>query len=88
MSKELPLVEITWSDHSSFDAGWNTLEAIQALEPVTVRSVGFVAKDEPNYVVLVAHLTSAGSATGEMCILKSDIVSRKDLNGPPARRKP
>lgn len=75
-----PLVEVSWRDHSSFsDGGWSTLDAAQALEPILVRSVGFLVKDDETFVVLVAHLTTGNCTAGEMCILKSDIVSKKEL---------
>ena len=82
--KKRRLEAIRWADHCALsDSGWKSPEDVNAMEPTTIVSVGFVAKEAPDHIVLIATVTDSGhSMTGEICIVKSAIVKRWRLPDP------
>lgn len=57
MTNPYTLVEIEWKDAVSFDA-WHTKEHFPT--PATVFTVGYLVKDDPDYVVLSMSFGCSG----------------------------
>lgn len=77
----MDLLRIVWLDHCSFQySKWRDFDDIRNLSPTINTSVGFLLKETPVYLTIVATIHMEGKAgTGEMTILKKAITSRKKL---------
>jgi hypothetical protein len=78
------VVYIEWWDHASFcNNGWQTIEDLQDLDPCLFRSVGYLIKETPTYILVAGCIghesdgkwTQNGKHTS--CILKVAIKKRK-----------
>jgi hypothetical protein len=75
------LEKIEWLDHLTYEsnAAWHSLEDIEALEPVTCYTVGWVMKETRKYITVVSTLSTDGGAKGEFTIIKGAVVKRTVL---------
>lgn len=79
-SKKIHLERITWEDHCSYiNTGWKSGQELIELTPTEIDSVGWVIDEDKKRVVVASHLSTSGAGTGEMCIIKKCIKSRKRL---------
>lgn len=81
------LVYVEWADHSmSGTAGWVDLDKVKALRPALFTSVGFVAHEDDDCLVLMATIDSdLDCASGVVCILQCAIKGRAVLAKPKQR---
>jgi hypothetical protein len=84
--KKRRLEAIRWLDHCSYsDSGWKSAEDIANLTPSPMVTVGYVAKETKDHVVMVGTLSGSGhTAAGEICLIKSAIVKRWRISDPTA----
>lgn len=77
----MKLVEITWKDHSAFSlCHWRDEHELQELEPMTVKTVGFVVVNAKGHITVAAtHNAKHGRFSGEMCIDKRCIEKIRNL---------
>src|SRR5437588_120425 len=76
-----PLVLIEWTDSQSMLGGgpWTDAETIVSdLRPSSIRSVGWVLREDKASVTIVAHVSSQ-QVSGDLCIPKSAIAKRTVL---------
>jgi len=73
-------VMVTWWDACSrlTESRWSSLEDIRELSPAKATSVGFLIADEPDYLIVAAHLAEI-NAGGEVCIPRMCVVSIAEL---------
>jgi len=78
---ELQLEYIKWLDHTAWDkAEWNDIDELEELKPVLVYSVGWVAKETNEYIVIVSTIQPDNDIThSEFLILKGVIIERIKL---------
>ncbi len=79
---KFPLVMVEWLDHCSHEnTNWRDLSTSTDIKPLTVFSVGWLAKDAPEYIVLVPHFQAEyGMCTGELCVMKASIRKKTILS--------
>jgi hypothetical protein len=76
----MELVYIEWLDHVAFGASeWRNVDELKTLTPIVVMSVGFVAEEDEDSVLLVSHLADNNTGFGEILIIKKTIVNRKKI---------
>lgn len=78
------LVIVKWLDHCTTNiVGWQSAHSIVDLEPVIMHTAGWVFKETKDYVIIVPTSSRADSnGMSNICILKTDILKRWDLNDP------
>jgi hypothetical protein len=80
---EMPtrLVLVRWEDACSYDdGGWISWEKVQASDLAFIQSIGYVAKETPKFITLVASVCEEdGTAGGDVTIPKANIVELKEL---------
>lgn len=79
---EVPLVRVTWRDHSSFpDQNWRDVDEIDEhfMEGVLCHTVGFLVKETEKSVVIVLTMGENGQFSGVFNILKGTIEEIKNL---------
>lgn len=81
------LVYVEWADHSmSASVGWVDLDKAKALRPAVFTTVGFVAHEDDDCLVLMATIDSdLDCASGVVCILQCAIKSLAVLAKPKTR---
>lgn len=85
--KPLPLVVVEWVDSSSLAGGtWKDSDEVADTKPILIRSVGWVAREDRDSIVLVAHIAPHQSS-GDLCIPKSAIEHRRKLSDPKRKRR-
>lgn len=78
----LKLVHVTWED-SARCGSWETFEELRGEHVIEMRSVGWVLKDDDQYLVLGPHVgSSPPQACGTLVIPKRSIVKVVKLKGP------
>lgn len=80
----MKLVYVTWLDHCSFtNSMWRVKEEYDALSPPLCQTVGWVLKEDDDMMVVVQtfqeHDDFDDQFCGEMCILKTNIKTLKEL---------
>ena len=86
----MKLVHITWRDSFGCGAEWQRMDdMIGHATDVLCESVGYLAKETKNYVLIVPHIhgeirtgearIAKASGTGDMAIPKSAIVKQTTL---------
>lgn len=84
-SDEFPLEYVEWWDHSSFKENcWRPIDEINDLDPVTIRTVGWLTKETEDYIILTSTLArpqEGYTQNGEhsMCILKGVMKDRRRI---------
>lgn len=74
-----PLEVISWLDHCSAGDGWRYIDDLKKLDPLEVKTIGWVIQEEKGYLVVCSTITESATALNNVCILKSDILKRKRL---------
>ena len=54
VSKQPPMVRVTWMDITCWNYGWQSIEDLEKLEPAINESLGFMLVKNKNYVKLAA----------------------------------
>lgn len=77
------LTYVEWLDHCSLSGRtWYDLDEVLDVRPLHIKTVGWVVKETDEYVVLANQATEGEKFSGDICIIKSCVVDRKDLDGP------
>jgi len=82
---EWPIVIVRWMDSASLNNGWAFVKSIPCFKPHEVTSIGFLFKDDPDYVVIIPHISEIGvqsqdrQVDGSMSIPKSQILWIKHI---------
>ncbi len=78
MTDAIELIE--WLDHCSLGGGrtWQPRSDVEELEPIKVRSVGWVIKEGEDALTMISH-QHADEVYGELIIIKSCIKTRRVL---------
>ena len=75
------IVEVVWQDHVIYSTP-NWRDVTDELKPATIKSVGYVVRDMPEYLELVETIDVEQPIAGNhRVILKSTISSIKVLHG-------
>jgi hypothetical protein len=70
---------VEWVDHASLAGNhWQTIETVATLTPEHVTSIGWVLKEEKEFIVLMPHHTRE-MGFGDVAILKRAITKRKRI---------
>ena len=74
-------VRIEWLDHCSAPENeWQSLDDVKNLEPELVTSYGFVVRETDDFITIAASRGQGNeSFLGDLCIVKSCIVNRKNI---------
>lgn len=70
---------IKWLDSKSGPEGWEYLDKIETVEPVTCNTVGFLIEDKESYKT-IANTFGGGQVLGRITIPGCSIVSFKKLS--------
>lgn len=76
----MKLVFIKWLDSKSGPAGWEYLEDLDPLIPVTCKSVGFLIEDNKLYKT-IASTVGGGQVLGRITIPSCSILKLQLLSG-------
>lgn len=71
------MVEIWWDDPTALTHGWMDDAELGKLRPALVLSVGFLVRDEPDYIVYASDIDSTGSHNGRTQINRGVIKNIK-----------
>lgn len=76
--RALDLTYIQWRDAAGMSGGgWQHTEDMDQLEPRIIDSIGWVYREEKDFVVLASHVeVGQMNFEGDMCIPKSAIIKR------------
>ena len=71
--KRLKFKRITWIDSASITGGgWHDADYADQIEPLEVKTAGYVVKETKKYITIASHVTEH-QFSGEICIPKSAI---------------
>lgn len=72
---------VRWLDHSAFDSNnWHEMSSTMSdITPFEVVTLGYLLKEEEDYIIVASTITSNENTLGEFCILKACIKERRDL---------
>jgi len=76
------LVKILWKDAVSASGSsgrWSGLDEVKSLEPVDVKTVGWVVKETDTYITVISHHAGETETGGDICIPKAWIQKLVDL---------
>ncbi len=74
------IVIVEWLDACCDDDVWKSLDKVRKQKPVTVRTVGYLVKDEPDFVSVVNSIVlDDGMCGGDNTIPRGMIKSMKEL---------
>lgn len=78
---DMQLVYVEWIDSAGFaEGGWHQRDVVDSLGPHVISSVGWIIKEEDDYIVMCSHISSDGTnLAGEKCIPKVAIQKRKKI---------
>lgn len=75
----MEIEKIDWVDsHNLEGQGWHLKEAVESMKQHHCQSVGWVAKEDKEVIVLVSSMAGYEYG-GEICIPKISIIKRKKL---------
>lgn len=78
MAEKMELVYVEWLDSFGVSSSWQPMDDIGDVKPVVCVSVGFLAKETDDCIVIVPHAyvdAEGGQAgCGDMCIPKVAII--------------
>jgi len=75
----MKLVLIEWKDSKSGPSGWEYIDEIDSIEPITCNSVGFLIDDKENFKT-IAPTVGGGQVLGRITIPQCSIVNYKELS--------
>lgn len=76
-------VLVEWLDAMSDDAGWKPWKKVAAQEPVMVHSLGYVVRDEPEFMTVAGSVCVVdGMLDGDVTIPRSMIKNVHELQLP------
>ena len=79
MTTPLRLVRVTWRDHSADKAaGWVELSAYGGKNEITAQSVGWIAHEDEDRIVLVGSISDNYGASAQI-ILRAVMTEMVDL---------
>lgn len=74
------IVLVEWIDAMTGDAGWKTLKEVKKQAPVIVHSIGYLVKDDPDFVTVVgSFIPDFGDSDGNVTVPRGMIKSITDL---------
>ncbi len=73
------LVLITWVDAATDGHGWRPLDKIKSIVPPTVLSVGWIIKETPDFITIIASYMDNDNVDGDTVIPKGMILSCQSL---------
>lgn len=77
MSGRLVLIE--WLDAYSAESGWKTEDVLVAQRPIKIKSVGYIAADDPMFITLASSIAADGDMDGDITIPRGMVVEIRDL---------
>ncbi len=79
-TEPMRMVLVEWTDACSDDAGWKPLKKIKKQTPVIVMSMGFLVKDDPDYVTVIgSHVPFDDTTDGDVTIPRGMVRSITEL---------
>ena len=78
------MVFVEWYDTAGFDNGWHTLGQVQDAATLAVYSLGWLVKDEKEYITIVSSMSLQDNpkCLGDSCIPRGCIKRIVKLKGP------
>lgn len=77
------LILVEWLDAMSDDAGWKSWKKVAKQEPVLVHSVGYVVRDEPEFLTIAGSVVVIdGTLDGDVTIPRSMVKKIHELKVP------
>jgi hypothetical protein len=77
--EEPKLVYVEWEDAYTQEAGWKSIKKLRKQKPVLVKSVGYLVKDDPNFIIVAGtYVPEDGDCDGDTTIPRGMI--RKVIN--------
>ena len=74
------IVLVEWLDACSDDAGWKTWKKIHRQEPMLVRSVGYIVREEADFISLAASVVAFdGTVDGDVTVPRAMVRRVVDL---------
>lgn len=77
------LVYVEWLDAYTQKAGWKNVKKLRKQKPVLVKTVGFLVKDDPDFVIVAGtFVPTDGDCDGDVTITRGMIKRVVDLAAP------
>lgn len=77
------LVYVEWLDAYTQAAGWKNIKKLRKQKPVLVRSVGYLVKDDPDFIIVAGtYVEEDGDCDGDVTIPRGMIKMVKDIAAP------
>jgi hypothetical protein len=87
--QEWQIVLVEWDDITSHDGAWLDLKEAEEYSPTPMKTMGFLLKDEPDYVIVVSTASEILDVVGSTnaiprgCIKKITKLSDVNAESPP-----
>ena len=78
--EHMQMVLVDWLDAYTQDSGWKPLKKLRKQEPVLVRTLGWLVKDTPEFIIVAAsHVPADDDCDGDCTIPRGMIRSIETL---------
>lgn len=75
---------VTWLDHcepsNAGNVWWAPEDLLEVTGPAVVKSIGWVIREEPSWLLMVSQITEDQHTDQPLVIVKSCILSRHELD--------
>lgn len=71
---------IRWTDITSYDGSWMGLEEAKALKPAQMETLGWIIKEDEDYIVIASTLDSGEDIVGSINAIPRGVISEIRLN--------
>ena len=75
----MKLVEVEWLDHLAED-NWQSPTQIEAMEPATCKTVGWIVRETPLFIVVAASVAHEGDDSveyGDLALILKSCIRRQ-----------
>ena len=77
--KECPIVKITWGDATDVETGWLSLKEILEKKLISVESVGWLAHESEEKVILIGCWDEVDQNAGRAVIIPRPWIIKKEV---------
>ena len=68
------LVRVTWVDIHSYDEPWMDLKEAQSMKPVEMDTVGWIAEESEEHIVIFSTQSTEGDSVGSINAIPKGVI--------------